>query len=157
MKKNVLLMVFVFCFALVACGKKGDPLPQKVDKLFSLQDVFASVNPEGTLTVMGTVIGAKQNVQSFTLELEAVDEDCIGCPFVPAERYTKTPAETIVNTRTGEFSITVLPATKSSVYRWRIVARNSVSGLPSAVTPVFKVNKPFEDKRDFIELTPKKD
>lgn len=143
--------------ALFACGKKGDPLPQKIDQLFSLQNVFATINPEGTITVMGTVVGSKENAQSFTLELEPVDEDCIGCPFVPAERFTKTPAEALVNKEKGEFSITVLPSRVSNIYRWRVVVRNSVSGLPSVATPAFKVNKPFDDKRNFIELSPKKE
>ena len=156
MKRNFFVLFLLISIGLFACGKKGDPLPQKIDQLFSLQNVFANINPEGTITVMGTVVGSKENAQSFTLELEPIEEDCIGCPFVPTERFTKTPAEAMVNRGTGEFSITILPSTQSNIYRWRVVVRNSVSGLPSVVTPAFKVNKPFDDKRNFVEISPKK-
>lgn len=145
----VLCCLLIFC---AACGKKGDPLPQKVDQLFSLQNVFVMYNPEGTLSVQGTVVGALENVQAFTLELEAVDENCIGCPFVPAEKYSKTPQEVWGDFRSSQFSFSVLPYTQSNTYRWRLVVYNAVSGLTNVVTPVYKVNKPFEETRDFVEV-----
>lgn len=154
MKKNIVVFFCLLCCLLAgaACGKKGDPLPQKVNQLFSLQNVFVTYNPEGTLTVQGTVAGSIQSVQAFTLELEAVEEDCIGCPFVPAEKYTQTPDEVWGGTRRADFSFTVLPHTGSTVYRWRLVVHNAVSGLPFAATPVYKVHKPIEDERNFVEV-----
>ena len=141
--------MLVFC---TACGKKGDPLPQKVNQLFSLQNVFIIYNPEGTLSVQGTIVGAIQNVQAFTLELEAVDEDCIGCPFVPVEKHSETAQAVWGDRRHSQFSFSILPHAKSNVYRWRLVVYNAVSGLTNAVTPVYKVNKPFEETRDFVEV-----
>lgn len=145
----ITLCLLVFC---TACGKKGDPLPQKVNQLFSLQNVFIIYNPEGTLSVQGTIVGAIQNVQAFTLELEAVEEDCIGCPFVPAEKHSETAQAVWGDRRHSQFSFSILPHTKSDVYRWRLVVYNAVSGLTNAVTPVYKVNKPFEETRDFVEI-----
>lgn len=152
MKKYCFFAVLCLILCCAACGKKGDPLPQKVDQLFSLQNVFVIYNPEGTLTVQGTIIGAVENVQAFTLELEAVDEDCIGCPFVPAEKHSETPQEVWGNSRNSQFSFSVLPHTQSNVYRWRLVVYNAVSGLTNAVTPVYKVNKPFEEIREYVEV-----
>ncbi len=154
MKKNrtVFFALLLFAVLTAACGKKGDPLPQKVDQLFSLQNVFVTYNPEGTLTVQGTVVGAIASVQAFSLELEAVDEDCIGCPFVPAEKYTQTPEEVWGGVRRADFGFTVYPHTRSTVYRWRLTVHNAVSGLPNAVTPVYKVHKPFDDERNFVEV-----
>lgn len=143
------LCLFILC---AACGKKGDPLPQKVDQLFSLQNVFVVYNPEGTLSVQGTIVGALENVQAFTLELEAVEEDCIGCPFVPAEKHSQSAYEVWGGVRSSEFSFSVYPHERSTVYRWRLVVYNAVSGLTNAVTPVYKVNKPFEETRDFVEV-----
>lgn len=155
MKKYCIFNMFcVLCMfaALAACGKKGDPLPQKIDQLFSLQNVFMTYNPEGTLTVQGTVAGSVASVQAFVLQVEAVDEDCIGCPFVPAEKFTRRPEEVWGGNRRADFSFTVFPHEKSSVYRWRLIVHNSVSGLPNAATPVYKINKPFEDERNFVEI-----
>lgn len=152
MKKYHFFAVLCLIILCTACGKKGDPLPQKIDQLFSLQNVFVLYNPEGTLTVQGTLVGAIENVQAFTLELEAVDENCIGCPFVPAEKYSKTPQEVWGQGRSSQFSFSVLPHTKSNVYRWRLVVYNAVSGLTNAVTPVYKVNKPFEEIREYVEV-----
>lgn len=146
------LAVLCLCAALTACGKKGDPLPQKVDQLFSLQNVFMTYNPEGTLTVQGTVVGSVASVQAFTLQVEAVEEDCIGCPFVPAEKFSRRPEEVWGGIRSNDFSFTVFPHDKSTVYRWRLIVHNAVSGLPNAITPVYKVNKPIEDKREFVEV-----
>lgn len=54
MKNFYFFAVLCLIILCAACGKKGDPLPQKVDQLFSLQNVFVVYNPEGTLTVQGT-------------------------------------------------------------------------------------------------------
>lgn len=151
-KKYHFFAVLCLLICCVACGKKGDPLPQKVDQLFSLQNVFMVYNPEGTLSVQGALVGAIENVQAFTLEIEAVDEDCIGCPFVPAEKYAKTPQEVWGQGRSSQFAFSVLPHTQSNVYRWRLVVYNAVSGLTNAVTPVYKVNKPFEEIREYVEV-----
>lgn len=152
MKNFYFFAVLCLIILCAACGKKGDPLPQKVDQLFSLQNVFVVYNPEGTLTVQGKLVGAIENVQAFTLELEAVDENCIGCPFVPAEKHSEMPQEVWGASRSPQFSFSVLPHTQSNVYRWRLVVYNAVSGLTSAVTPVYKVNKPFEDTREYVEV-----
>lgn len=152
MKKFSLLFLIVFAVFAAACGKKGDPLPQKIDQVFSLQNVFMTYNPVGTLTVQGSVVGAVESVQAFLLEIEAVDENCIGCPFIPAEKYAKTPGEVWGGARKKDFSFTVFPHTQSAAYRWRLVVHNSVSGLPNAVTPVYKVLRPVEDSRDFMEV-----
>ncbi len=153
MKTYSFLMVLCLFILCAACGKKGDPLPQKVDQLFHLQNVFVIYNPEGTLSVQGTIGGAIENVQAFTLELEAVDEDCIGCPFVPAEKHSETAQEVWGNGRSSQFSFSVYPHVESNVYRWRLVVYNAVSGLTNAVTPVYKINKPFEEARDFVEIS----
>lgn len=152
MKKYSLFFLIVLAVFAAACGKKGDPLPQKIDQVFSLQNVFMTYNPEGTLTVQGSVVGSLESVQAFLLEIEAVDENCIGCPFIPAEKYAKTPNEVWGDGRKKDFSFTVFPHTQSGAYRWRLVVHNSVSGLPNAVTPVYKVLKPIEDSRDFMEI-----
>lgn len=127
-------------------------MPQKINQLFNLQNVFVTYNIEGTLTVQGTIAGALENVQAFSLELEAVEEDCIGCPFVPAEKYARIPEEVWGGIRSRDFSFTVFPHTMNTVYRWRLVVYNSVSGLPNVMTPVYKVNKPIEDIRSFVEV-----
>ena len=149
MKKLFSLCCIVCLFCLVSCGKKGDPLPQKINQLFSLQNVFVTYNSEGTLTVQGSIVGALENVQAFSLELEAAAEDCIGCPFVPAEKYARIPEEVWGGVRAQDFGFTVFPHTMSTVYRWRLVVYNSVSGLPNVMTPVYKVNKPT---RNFVEV-----
>ena len=138
MKKLFSLCCIVCLFCLVSCGKKGDPLPQKINQLFSLQNVFVTYNSEGTLTVQGSIVGAL--------------EDCIGCPFVPAEKYARIPEEVWGGVRAQDFGFTVFPHTMSTVYRWRLVVYNSVSGLPNVMTPVYKVNKPIEDTRNFVEV-----
>ena len=109
MKKLFSLCCIVCLFCLVSCGKKGDPLPQKINQLFSLQNVFVTYNSEGTLTVQGSIVGALENVQAFSLELEAAAEDCIGCPFVPAEKYARIPEEVWGGVRAQDFGFTVFP------------------------------------------------
>ncbi len=152
MKKLFSLCCIVCLFCLVSCGKKGDPLPQKINQLFSLQNVIVTSYSEGTLTGQGSIVGALENVQAFSLELEAAAEDCIGCPFVPAEKYARIPEEVWGGVRAQDFGFTVFPHTMSTVYRWRLVVYNSVSGLPNVMTPVYKVNKPIEDTRNFVEV-----
>lgn len=137
--------VFTFCLLIcasllfIACGKKEAPLPQKIDHLFTFQNVYVYQNQVGSLTVMGTVTGARNNVQGLKLEIEGYDESCPTCPFVPAESFAIDPRNMWNSNMPTEFSFTVMPTMTSSSYRWRLTGYNVINGLPEVRTPVLNV------------------
>lgn len=145
-------IVLMFSIAIMACGKKGPPLPQKINQLYSFQDVYVHLNSVGSLTVMGTINGARRNVQALVFEIEGYDDSCPTCPFVPVESFVINPGTAWNNNTPKEFSFTVMPTKHSTAYRWRIIGHNSIVGLPTVVTPVLKVQAPIEDNRPFIEI-----
>lgn len=145
-------IVLMFSIGIVACGKKGPPLPQKINQLYSFQDVYVHLNSAGSLTVMGTINGARQNVQALVLEIEGYDENCSTCPFVPAESFAIDPRAVWDSNIPQEFSFTVMPTKQFVAYRWRVVGHNSILGLPTVVTPVLKAQTPIEDNRNFLEI-----
>ena len=147
-----LAFLVVFSVAVSACGRKEPPLPQKINQLYSFQNVYVYLNPTGSLTIMGTISGARKNVQALVLELEGYDENCSTCPFVPVESFDINSREMWNNEIPREFSLTVMPTKQFKAYRWRLVGHNSISGLPNVTTPVLKVEAPIKDDRDFIEI-----
>ena len=139
LKKTVQYGLCLFCCLLLgtvlACGKKGDPLPQRIDQLFSWRNVFVTLTPEGGLSVAGSVSGAVRNVQSMKLEVEPLDDACPTCPFIPLEIFPVSLNEAWEGSGPS-FSFTVFPVTKASAYRWRLVGQNVVPSLPEVLSPV---------------------
>ena len=150
--KIVFAILFLFTVVISACGRKEAPLPQRIDQLYSFQNVYVYLNPVGSLTVVGTINGAKKNVQALVLEIEGYDETCSTCPFVPVESFSMNPREMWNDIVQSEFSFTVMPTKQFNVYRWRLVGHNGISGLPNVATPVLKVEIPIEDNRNFLEI-----
>lgn len=140
----VCFLALCFLFTQTACGKKGAPLPQESDRYFAFQNISLQVNSVGALTVMGTVTGNIKNIQGITFEIEAFDETCPTCPFVPTQSVVLN-ARNIINGN-GDFSETVFPAQKADGYRWRLVGHNLYAGVPDVRSPVgmLEVN-PLED------------
>lgn len=143
-------ITFIFiCLVSIGCGRKSLPIPQKINQLFSLQDVFVYLNSDGTLTVQGKVRGAIINVQSILLELEPINENCPTCPFIPLEKFNKRSE--MISLSTGHFSFTVMPAKRVMTYRWRLVGYNIISGLPEVHSPVLTITK--NDVNNEIDFT----
>ena len=146
------VLLIIFSTIMGACGRKGAPLPQKVDQLYSFQDVYVYQNSAGSLTVMGTINGARQNTQALVLEIEGYDENCSTCPFVPVESFPIDPRAEWNSDVPREFSFTIMPTKLFTAYRWRLVGHNSIAGLPTVATPVLKLEAPIVDTREFIEI-----
>lgn len=135
----VLSLILCTSIIFLACGKKEAPLPQKINHLYAFHDVYVYQNTVGSLTVMGTISGAHNNVQGLKLEIEGFDETCPTCPFVPVESFAIDPREMWDNQMPTEFSFTVMPTLPSSSYRWRLIGYNIIAGLPEVRTPVLTV------------------
>ncbi len=153
--KSHLLIISIIIFSLLAltsCGRKSAPLPQKINQLFSFQNVYVYADDVGTITVMGEISGAKQNVQALELQLEGYDETCPTCPFLPVESFSIRPADKWPSGIPNNFSFTIMPTKQFKSYRWRLVGYNHISGLPEVLTPVLKLEAPIEDNREFVEI-----
>jgi len=155
--KNINVVVIfsflvVFSITISACGRKAPPLPQKISQLYSFQNVYVYLNPAGSLTVAGSIAGARKNVQALVLEIEGYDENCSTCPFVPVESFDISAREMWNDEIPRDFSFSVMPTKQFKSYRWRLVGYNGISGLPNVATPVLKIQAPIEDDRDFIEI-----
>ncbi len=148
----ILIAIITISVFLGACGRKNAPLPQKVDQLFSFQNVYLYANEALTLTLMGEISGAKENVQTLELQLEGYDETCPSCPFMPLESFSIRPSDTWPNGLPNSFSFTVMPTSQAKSYRWRLVGHNSISGLPEVLTPVLKLEPPLVEDREFVEV-----
>lgn len=135
------LPLWILCIALVfvafACGKKGPPVPQDQKNTFAWHEAQATLNEQGTFSIVATLTGMAKNVDSFTLELEPiVDEVCVGCPFAPREVVILKPDSAIENGDSVSYNFSYTASSEAPVFRWRLVARNIHTGFPHAITPL---------------------
>jgi hypothetical protein len=137
-KAAVLAVLFCLAlpFALAACGKKGDPLPDASLQSFSWRNVFATVTESGCVNVAGSASGAIRNVQTMRLELQPYDAACEGCPFVPWEVFSIRAVEAWETPGGDTFRFAYCPGNAGEAYRWRLAGHNSVPGYPVVLTPV---------------------
>ncbi len=136
---GILTAVCLLCLLLPAglgCGKRGDPEPRDQARAFSWSETEATLTGK-CLTFTGTLQGAYNNLDSIRLETAPVrgPEDCPGCPFVPREIITFSPAGAGFNRNTGTITLTYCPG-PAMAYRWRLIGVSVYNSLPHAVSPV---------------------
>ena len=132
------LLVLSLVGGLVACGKKGPPVPQDHKSMVSWKKATASMNDEGCLYLDGELEGAFANVSRFVLELEPVDDAmCVDCPFLPREIAVVTSPSGTSPTPSFQYC----PRTRAEAYRWRLIAHNVYTAFPHALSAVGLVTK----------------
>ena len=132
----LLALCLLILFALAACGKKGDPLPDASSRVFSWRNVFAAVTGPGCVNVSGSASGAIHNLETMQLELQPYDAACEGCPFVPQEIFSVGVVDAWETPGGDTFRFSYCPGTRSEAYRWRLAGRNVMPGYPVVLTPV---------------------
>jgi hypothetical protein len=133
------LFLFLALGMLLACGKKGPPVPQEQRNMFAWEETDADFSGD-CLVLAGRLKGAYENASTFSLELEATTEGiCLDCPFRPGEFLDLEPG----SAQGGLFSFQHCPAEPADAYRWRLIARSVFQSLPNAVSPVNLVRRPF--------------
>jgi len=150
MKHRERVWIMALLLVLCACGKKGPPMPDYSDRLFSWQNVFAVMTDDGCIGVSGTVEGAARNLAEIVLELQPLgsSEDCATCPFMPADFHRVSAADAVESPDGRTFRFTYCPssavpfATDGHSWRWRVAGRNVFYGLPPVLTPVRLVQSP---------------
>lgn len=141
---------FIFILQLQACGRKGLPEPAINSELFSWHNVSAAPGSRSCINIHGEVSGSYSNLSSVVLELQPIDESCLGCPFVPMESHT-LPATEIGLQGGSRFNITYCPTTPSTEYRWRLTGKNRVPATPSIQTPVRVITMPQDTLQEILE------
>lgn len=155
MNSNFRFFFLAYCCLLLltsACGKKNDPLPQDQKNVFAWEKATAMFTPNGCLAISAIMTGATRNIDGFSLELEPLavaldanlppelrkeEDTCEGCPFVPRESEELTPQEVIpLEKGKTRYAFIYCPQTKTTAFRWRLVARNVFMAFPYALTPV---------------------
>lgn len=131
-----LVLVLVLLTGAAGCGKKGAPMPDYSNQLFSWRNVFATLSDDGCVSVSGSVGGEAQNLAFMVLEIEPLDASCAGCPFVSQETYRVDSADAWESPDGQTFRFAYCPTARSDAYRWRLVGRNVFTSLPAVSTPV---------------------
>lgn len=145
----LLMLALIFAVpAIAGCGKKGPPRPHYSTQEFSWRNVFAEVTETGCLSVNGSVSGSARNVEKIILEFQPLDESCVGCPFVPQERYVVDAAEAWEAPDADTFRFAYCPSDQAGAYRWRLVGHNSNRGLGDVFTPVKVTSGIFEPRTE---------
>ncbi len=151
--KQILLVTLILSLSLLgmACGKKGDPVPQDQKNQFSWDASRGALTPNACLVIAAQMRGAVKNVDNFSIELEPLaattdttlppelqsqQDTCEGCPFVPKETAEITPQETTLNNKGARYDFTYCPRSKAAGYRWRLVARSVFRAYPYQLTPI---------------------
>ena len=138
------LKTLAFCICLWAalaagCGKKGAPLPDVKEDVFSFSACSAMLSVGG-LHVECRLAGAVRNLEYAVLELEPVDgELCSGCPFTAVEQKRFEAGELRDESAADRISLSYRPARMAESYRWRLVGHNTISGLPDVDSDVATV------------------
>lgn len=144
--KSTNYLVIAFCTAFIllslACGKKGDPIPQDHNYMFHFAETTSDIIDD-CLMIMTRLEGAYENINGFILELEAATEGiCLDCPF----KVQETVEIKSISTDSGRFSFQYCPQILQSgaeSCRFRLAARSIYSGIPNALTPVILAKRPF--------------
>lgn len=135
--------------AFTACGKKEAPTPDFSDKVFIWESVDASVNDLGCISVYGSVLGEKDNLNFIALELQVYDESCAGCPFVAEEIYRVNAADDLWESPGSEkFRFAYCPALRSYAYRWRVQGHNVYTSQLAILSPVRLVSSVMNLEED---------
>ncbi len=118
------------------CGKKGDPLPDISDDIFSFTDCKAHLYG-GALEIEGNIKGAHSNVEYIVLELQPEDgELCTGCPFLAQESERFDAAVLWQDKNSPHIALTYRPLTLAQSYRIRLSGHNAKSGLPEVKSEI---------------------
>lgn len=130
------LILLVLLLVVAGCGKKGLPVPDYSQQMFSWRNVFAVMSEDGCISISGSVSGETRNLAFMVLDLEPLEASCAGCPFVAQESFRMDPADAWESPDGQTFRFVYCPAARSDVYRWRLVGHNVFSSLPAVSTPV---------------------
>lgn len=149
MKKWQISLIFLCILSgvFIGCGKKELPKPSLVSDAFIWQNVNA-VPVDSCLFISGEVGGSAENLGLILLEVQGIDDDCLGCPFVP-EMAEKTYADDVMLMNSNTFQMKYCPLVKSDTYRWRLVGINKIYGMTDLPTPVMTL----EMKEEVYEET----
>lgn len=136
-----LVPVCILCVSLllglIACGKRGLPVPQDQNQTFALKNVQLALSEQGILTLVATLTGTVKNVDVFTLELEpSTDDVCVGCPFAPRESVVLQPDTRVVTDTGMSYTFSYQVASEAPKFRWRFGVQNVHPGFPHALTPL---------------------
>jgi hypothetical protein len=147
-KKSAILLMLslsLITFSLLtACGKYGDPQPEKSMRSFDWEKVNitpAYVNLSAPvndcLDVTALMTGVYTNLDSVILELANIDkpEDCSDCPFRPTESYILDNLSQAFNRQSGTLNFSYCPGKQSKAYRARIIGTNIYNTARHAVSP----------------------
>ena len=133
------LCIFLMAALAAGCGKKGDPLPDVAEDVFTFSACTATLRGGG-LNVECRLAGAVRNLEYAVLELEPVDgELCSGCPFTAVEQKRFEAGELRDESEADRISLSYRPARVTDAYRWRLVGHSTVSGLPDVESEVTTV------------------
>ncbi len=131
--------------SLLACGKKGLPIPQDSQQNFALESTSISMSEQGMISLLARLSGAYDNAERFILELEPESEEtCTDCPFRPLERVELVPAAKKANEKGADYSFSYQVQSGAKKFRWRFIVQNRYKGYPHAVS------KPANVYRDDI-------
>ena len=144
-KLTMLLIMMLLALPLSACGKKGLPIPQDAQNMFSWSaakgEAFTAEyngNVVRCLRVTADLAGASNRVERFLLEVEPQGADiCEGCPFLPAEITEIEPDSFISAQGFTRYTFSYCPTKQSDAYRWRLAAHSIFKGAPYAFSKVY--------------------
>ncbi len=140
MKNIVLLFSFCILICICSCGYKTLPSPSNNSELFSFHNVNGNII-NNTLAISGQILGNAENLSSIRVEIQAITEDCIACPFV-SEFSEEFYAKTILDYKNNVFMINyTLFNNNITEYRWRIVAKNYIFGIEEIYSPIYITKK----------------
>ncbi len=136
-------MIALFLFTGAGCGKKGDPLPPRVQQPAAVADLHAASVPEGTVLTW-SLTGPAGGVGSFRIlrsRADAGGETCPGCPKEYIPLATLNIGEQRLE-REGERGFRYLDAEgttgRSSFYRVSVCDRRGDCGEWSAEAGVLR-------------------